>query len=153
MKKTLSGLFALILCMVFGFGCVGASAEAVFEYDIDQIYNLMTEAYIGQFSDESGYVGFGANDDGSFAMLFMYWEDGHVSFVGEAVVDQANNTVTIADEASGMQITFGVTTDGEAIIIDTEEIGEVELYAVSVDELVGLFIDVLENIPTIESVA
>ena len=150
MKKLISVLISLILVLSLGVA-VAEEEGAVIEYDLDALAEVITEAY-GGMSDQEEYIGFGANEDGSFAIMFFFNEEEHVSFVGPAVVEDA--LVTISDEVNGMSIAFEVieaTEDG--VVLDMGDVGTAVLAPIEIDELIDGLAEVLENTVTVESVA
>ena len=168
MKKSLSVLLALILCFVlvgsFAFHAVAEEEETYVEeydedaegeegtidYDIDYIYANLDIAYGGVMANGE-YVGFGANNEGSFAMMFFFTPEQHITFVGPAVVD--GNAVSIQDDVNGLTITFIAegTEEGE-VLIDIGEYGQGVIGQITADELLNAFVQVLENTFTTDSV-
>lgn len=119
------------------------SDEEYIEYDIDIIRSNITEAYGGAM-ENGEYVGFGINDDGSFALMLFFDADQHITFVGEAEIQ--DTFVTIYDDVNELEITFEVTYgDDDGIIIDIGEYGAGALAAITVDDLVETLVEVVEN--------
>jgi len=163
-KRTVSIFWVIILCISLcaslaacGGGAPEAPAvnnqkdqdedagggEAVIEYDIDAIRNNLTEAY-GGVTENGEYMGFGTNDDGSFAIMVFFTPEQHVTFVGSAVID--GDKVSIQDEVNGLEITFQVLFgDDGGVIIDIGEYGQGAMGAISVDNLVDTLVKVLNN--------
>ena len=155
MKNALKILFAVVLCMTLFVGPAYAEAEtnldeATIEYDLDVIAEMITEAY-GGATDLGEYVGFGANEDGSYSILFFFTSEEHVTFVGPAVID--GNMVTIEDAVNGLTVGFEVLeASEEGIVLDFGDIGTATLDAISVESLIDGLHAVLTNTATVESV-
>ena len=150
MKTLISVLISLILVLSFG-TALAEDEGAVIEYDLDAIAANITEAY-GGISDQEEYIGFGVNEDGSFAIMFFFNEEEHVSFVGPAVVE--DELVTISDEVNGMAIAFEVieaTEDG--VVLDLGDVGTAVLAPIEIEDLIDGLAEVIENTQTVESIA
>ena len=149
MKKLLAILLTLMVCL----GCsVWAIAEetaveedagaTVINYDLDLIYEHITEAYGGVMANGE-YVGFASDEDGSFAVMFFFNQEEHITFVGPASVD--GNAVSIADEVNGLEITFTVEVAEEGhVAIDIGEYGAGVIEAMDTAD----FVDALESVLT-----
>jgi hypothetical protein len=174
MKKAISILLAIILCMslcVSLAACGGGasqvpadnsqvdqdedqsagqdqdgdagSGEAVIQYDIDVIRSNLTEAY-GGATENGEYMGFGVNDDGSFAIMIFFTPEQHVTFVGSAVVN--GDMVSIQDQVNGLEITFQVLSgDDGGAILDLGQYGKGAVGAIPIDDLVDTLVKVLNN--------
>ena len=146
MKKTSTLLLAVILCMSILTGL--AYAEATIEYDIAAIAENITHAYGGE-TDQGEYVGFGANDDGSYAILFFFTPEEHVTFVGPAVTD--GDMVSIEDAVNGWTIGFEVLEVSEAgAVLDFGDVGIGTLEVISTESLLEGLVAVLTNTFTVE---
>ena len=154
MKKTLSILLAAMLCMTLFAGLAYAEEEAqgepVIEYDLDFIASNITEAHAG-ITEYGEYIAFGVNQEGSYAIMIIFSEAEHMTFVGTPVIDGQN--VSIADDVNGMTIGFDlVEASEEGVLLDFGESGQAALVPITVEQMMEVFVQVLNNTFTIESV-
>ena len=148
MKKTLTIFLTVVLCMTLFAGSV--IGEATINYDIDAIAGNITAAYGGD-TDQGEYVGFGVNEDGSFAIIFFFTPEEHVTFVGSAVVE--DGIVSIEDSVNGLTIGFEIVeASEEGVILDFGDQGTGTLEAMPVENLVEALTQVITNTFTVESV-
>ena len=149
-KKSFVLLLSVILCMTLFTGMAFAQTEDVIEYDIDVISENITEAYAGA-TDQGEYIGLGVNEDGSFALMFVFTPEEHITFVGEAETEET--FVSIEDVINGLTISFEVIEVSEdGMIIDLGDFGMGTLATITVEELVDALVAVLENTFTVDSV-
>ena len=148
MKKAFTIFLTVLLCMALF--TVPATGEATINYDIDAILGNITAAYGGD-TDQGEYVGFGVNEDGSFAIIFFFTPEEHVTFVGSAVVN--DGIISIEDSVNGLTIGFEIVeASEEGVILDFGDQGTGTLEAMPVENLVEALTQVLTNTFTVESV-
>lgn len=85
------------------------------DFSLADLEGILTCGYMGVANDDEETTLYLAMDDEpSFAILLMLSADltENISFVGECT-DNGDGTLTIADESSGTQITFGVKDNGD----------------------------------------
>ena len=151
MKKTLTILLTVILCTSLFAGLAYAQDEITMEYDIDAIAANITEAYGGD-TDQGEFIGFGVNEDGSFAIMLFFTEEDHVTFVGPAVMD--GNMVSIEDAVNGLTIVFEVlAADDEGLVLDFGDAGTGALEVISIESLMEALVQVLNNTSPVEFIA